>query len=183
MLFCLEVLVVLGMFSILVWLIALLYSLYLSVPFVPMPQAAFGRILDTLDIKDGDVVYELGSGDGRMIVAAAAKYPDARFIGIELNPLLCTLARIRARRKGVSRNTRFVRQDLFTTDLTSANKLYMYLLDRRMQKLYPKLLRELKGARVISLAFTFKDKEPLRVIEFSQKRGTHGQNRLYVYDF
>lgn len=182
-LFFLEILVVIGMLACLIWLVALLYSLYLSVPFVPTPYAAYATIFEALEIKDEDVVYELGSGDGRMLVAAATRYPNTSFIGVELNPLLCALARMRAKWTGVSRNVHFLQKDLFETDLSHATKLYMYLLDSRMQTLYPKLQHDLNSARVASLAFTFKDKEPLQVIELSKKPGSHRQNRLYIYDF
>ena len=124
-----------------------------DVLFVPTPQAAVDAMLDVAQVKAGDVVYDLGSGDGRIVIAAAKKY-GARGVGIEIDPALVKLAKDRAAAAGVADRVRFVEQDLFAANLSEASVVTLYLLQSLNERLRPKLVRELKpGARVVSHMF------------------------------
>jgi ribosomal protein L11 methylase PrmA len=106
------------------------------------------------------VVYDLGSGDGRLVITAAKKY-GARGVGVEIDPQLVRLSRENARKAGVSERVRFVSQDLFKTDLGPATVVTLYLRPEVNLRLRPKLLRELRpGARVVSNTFDMGDWKP-----------------------
>jgi SAM-dependent methyltransferase len=179
----LEFVVLIFSIGVLAFLCAWLLSAYLDVPFVPTPYKAFPIIADALEIKEGDVVYELGSGDGRFILWCARRNANAQFIGIERNAILHVYTLARKRLAGNPPNLIYRRGDLFKTDLQDATKVYAYLLNSVMAKLAPKFDAELRNARLASRAFILASKKPSTVIELSKKPGKHGEHMLYVYDF
>jgi cyclopropane fatty-acyl-phospholipid synthase-like methyltransferase len=110
-------------------------------------------MLELARVKHDDVVYDLGSGDGRIVIAAAKKY-GARGVGVEIDPSLVKTARQNAAAAGVANRVRFVTQDLFTTDLSKASVVTLYLLQSINERLRPKLVRELRpGTRIVSHVF------------------------------
>jgi cyclopropane fatty-acyl-phospholipid synthase-like methyltransferase len=127
-----------------------------DVNFVPTPMHAVEAMLDLAKVTRDDVVYDLGSGDGRIVIMAAEKY-GARAVGLELDPALVAASRRAAREKGVADRVTFVEGDLFAADLSPATVVTMYLSSRINERLLPKLRRELKpGARVVSHDFDFR---------------------------
>ncbi len=159
-----------------------LISGQLEVPFVPTPIRYADIVVATLEVATGDVVYELGSGDGRFMLACAALAPEATFVGVERNPLLHVAALVRKRLSRSPHNITFVRGNFFKVDLSAANKVYAYLLDSVMVQLQPKFDREFKG-RVASRAFPFSRKQLSNVVALTDRIGAHGQHLLFVYDF
>jgi SAM-dependent methyltransferase len=124
-----------------------------DVLFIPTPQPVVDAMLELAEIKADDVVYDLGSGDGRIVITAAKKY-GATGVGIEIDPALVLRARKNAEEAGVADRVRFVSEDLFTADLSGATVVMLYLLQSLNERLRPKLVRELKpGARVVSHVF------------------------------
>ena len=124
-----------------------------DVIYVPTPQPVVEAMLDLAAVKKTDVVYDLGSGDGRIVITAAKKY-GARGVGIELDPALVRQARANAAAAGVANRVRFATQDLFKADLKPATVVTLYLLQSLNERLRPKLVRELKpGTRVVSHVF------------------------------
>lgn len=125
----------------------------LDVPFVPTPQPVVERMLELANIKKGDTLYDLGSGDGRIVIAAARQY-GARAIGIDLDPARIREARDNAEKAGVAKQVRFIAGDLFKADLSDADVVTLYLLNSINRDLRPQLWKQLKvGARVVSHAF------------------------------
>jgi ubiquinone/menaquinone biosynthesis C-methylase UbiE len=124
-----------------------------DVIYVPTPQVVVEAMLDAAGVKSTDVVYDLGSGDGRMVITAAKKY-GARGVGIEIDPALVKQATDNAAAAGVAGRVRFVKQNLFDTNLRDASVVTLYLLQSINERLRPKLVRELKpGSRVVSHVF------------------------------
>jgi len=124
-----------------------------DVIYVPTPQPVVETMLELAAVKASDVVYDLGSGDGRIVITAAKKY-GARGVGIELDSALVRKARENAAAAGVGNRVRFMTQDLFATDLRPATVVTLYLLQSINERLRPKLVRELKpGTRVVSHVF------------------------------
>ena len=124
-----------------------------DVVYVPTPPVVVDAMLTLAGVKAGDVVYDLGSGDGRIVIAAAKKF-GARGVGIEIDAALVKQANESARVAGVSDRVRFVNQDLFAARLDEATVVTLYLLQSLNERLRPKLVRELKpGARVVSHVF------------------------------
>src|SRR5579883_1731567 len=116
-------------------------------------------------VKKGDVVYDLGCGDGRIVIAAAKQY-GARGVGIDHNADLIAQAREKARQEGVESLVRFERGDIFDADIHEATVVAIYLLPHINLKLRPKLLKDLKpGARVVSHEFGMGDWKPEKTAE------------------
>jgi len=132
----------------------------LDTPYVPTPQAVVERMLDLAQLKSGETVIDLGSGDGRIMIEAASKY-GARGFGVEIDPRLVKLSNEKAAKAGVAERVKFLQQDLFKTDFHEANVLTLYLLPDVNLALRPKILAELKaGARVVSHDYGMGDWRP-----------------------
>jgi SAM-dependent methyltransferase len=122
----------------------------LDVWYVPTTTEVVDRMLDVANVGPLDVVYDLGCGDGRIVIAAAKKY-GARGVGVDLDPARIREARANAKKAGVEQLVRFEVADLFKTDLTDATVVTLYLLPELNRRLKPKLFAELKpGSRVVS---------------------------------
>ncbi|HWP61027.1 MAG TPA: hypothetical protein VN495_00275 [Candidatus Paceibacterota bacterium] len=158
-------------------------SMYLDVPFVPTRRAFFPAVADALTIGPRDHVFELGSGSGHLLIYLGRRTPSARFVGIERNPLLFLYSQVYKKICGSPSNVTFQRGNLFLADLSTATKIYGYLLPSVMDTLLPKLEKELTHARFASRAFQFAQKHPARVIELTKKPGGHGEHLIYVYEF
>jgi SAM-dependent methyltransferase len=129
-------------------------------PFVPTPLPVVERMLELAKVAPGDVVYDLGSGDGRVVITAAQRY-GARGVGIEINPVWVRDARRFAEQLGVTDKVTFRIEDLFTTDLREATVVTLYLYPAMNRKLAPRLLAELKpGARIVSHEYGIGDWPP-----------------------
>jgi SAM-dependent methyltransferase len=127
---------------------------------VPTPEVVGEAMLDLAGVTPADVVYDLGSGDGRLVIAAARRF-GARAVGVELDPALVQESRERAFRAGVADRVRFLWQDLFATDLREATVVTLYLGEAVNRRLVPKLLAELRpGTRVVSHDFDLGDWRP-----------------------
>ena len=119
-------------------------------PYVPTPRAIVDEMLKLAEIRPGDVVYDLGSGDGRLVISAAKRF-GARGVGIELQTELVEMARIGAQHEGVADRVKFVQGDLFEADIGEASVVTLYLLPRFVTRLVPKLRAELRpGTRIVS---------------------------------
>jgi SAM-dependent methyltransferase len=135
-------------------------SVNLDVPYVPTPQTTVDAMLDMVDLKDGDVVWDLGCGDGRMVITAA-KRKDIRGMGVDIDPKRIEESKENAKEAGVSDKVNFQVADLFETDFSDATVLTMYLLESVNLRLRPVILRDLQpGARIVSNTFTMGDWKP-----------------------
>jgi hypothetical protein len=129
-----------------------------DVVWVPMPDDQLEKMLDMAHVTAADFVMDLGSGDGRTVIAAAKR--GARAMGVEFNPDLVVLSRRAATRAGVADRASFVQGDLFETDLSRATVITLFLLDEINLKLRPTLLSLRPGTRVLSNTFRMGDWEP-----------------------
>jgi SAM-dependent methyltransferase len=147
---------------------------YVDVPYVPTPETVVSAMLRLAQVKKGDVLYDLGSGDGRIVIAAARRY-GIRAVGVDIDPRRIEEANANARRAGVANLVRFVQQDLFDADFSEATVVTLYLLPRLNMKLRPKLLAELRpGTRIVSHGFDMGDWKPERTVEV-------GSNTIYLW--
>ena len=132
------------------------------VPFVPSPQEVVDKMIDLAGVKKGDVVYDMGSGDGRIVIAAAKK--GARAIGFEIDGDLVKESRQNIQKAGVQNLAEIRQQDILTVDFAPASVVTMYLLPDVNLKLKPNLLKQLKpGSRVVSHSFDMGDWKPDKV--------------------
>ena len=135
-----------------------------DVIFVGTPPDVVDAMLKGLEVKSTDILYDLGSGDGRILITAAQKY-GARGVGIEIDPALIKIAQENARKAGVADKVRFVNEDLFEADIHEATVVTLYLLEDLNIKLRPKLLRDLKpGTRIASHRFRMGDWQPEKAV-------------------
>ena len=145
----------------------------LDVPYVPTPEHVVAKMLELAKPTRKDLVYDLGSGDGRIVITAARQY-GSRGVGYDIDPQRIREANENARVAGVTDRVRFVQQDLFQADLSEATIVTLYLLPEINLKLRPKLLKELKpGTRIVSHTYGLGDWDPIRTETLDSATGQH----------
>jgi protein-L-isoaspartate O-methyltransferase len=150
-------------------------------PFVPSPPDVVDRMLTLAKVGPGDVVYDLGCGDGRIVIAAAQKF-GARGVGVDIDPRLIIQAEANARAAGVQNRVTFRIEDAMKVDVSDATVVTLYLLSASNVKLRPVLTKQLrKGARIVSHSFAIGDWEPDVVDTFRDAAGT--SRTLYLWNF
>ena len=148
-------------------------------PYVPTPQDVVEKMLALAQVSAGDVVYDLGSGDGRLVITAARKY-GARGVGIDIDPTRIAESKANAKKAGVEGQVEFRQQDALAADLSQATVVTLYLLSSSNVKLRPRLLQQLKpGARIVSHQFGMGDWAPDKVETFTDANGT--SRTLYLW--
>jgi SAM-dependent methyltransferase len=152
-------------------------------PYVPTPWPIVEDMLRLVDVRPTDVLYDLGSGDGRLVIEAAKRY-GARGVGVELQADLVKAALEGAQREGVADRARFVQGDLFKTDLRDATVVTLYLLPYFTSRLVPKLRAELRpGARIVSHDYPLSPWPPDKTLTFDldEKEAISGTTRTNLY--
>jgi SAM-dependent methyltransferase len=140
-----------------------------DVVFVATPPEVVDAMLRELAVKNTDILYDLGSGDGRILITAAQKY-GARGVGIDIDPALIKVAQENARKAGVADKVRFLEADLFDADIHEATVVTLYLLEDLNIKLRPKLLRDLRpGTRIASHRFRMGDWQPEKALSVGDR--------------
>jgi SAM-dependent methyltransferase len=136
----------------------------LEVPFRGTPPSVVDAMLRLADVKPTDVVYDLGSGDGRIPIAAARDF-GARAVGFDIDPYLVEQSTKAAERAGLANRVRFAQQDIFTADVRDATVVTLYLSPEFNQRLRPRLQRELQpGTRIVSQRHDMGDWPPVRQV-------------------
>jgi tRNA G37 N-methylase Trm5 len=132
----------------------------LDVPYVPTPMRVAERMLQMARVGKNDIVYDLGCGDGRLVIMAAKKH-GAHGVGVDIDPARIQEARTNAKAAKVEQRVEFILGDLFQTDLSQATVVTLYLLPRINRQLRPQLWQQLKvGARVVSHGFDMGEEWP-----------------------
>jgi precorrin-6B methylase 2 len=148
-------------------------------PFVPTPELVVQRMLELADLKPSDTLYDLGSGDGRILFTAALT-PEVSAVGIEISEALVEQTRKQAAVLGLSDRVTVLQEDLLHADLSKATVVTVYLLNSSNEQLRPKLEKELQaGTRVISHDFQFKGWTPKSTEEVEGSGRVH---RIYLYE-
>ena len=149
-----------------------------KVPFVPSPRDVVDRMLTLADPGPDELLVDLGSGDGRIVVAAARDY-GCRALGVEINRELVGYSRERIQRLGLQR-ARVIEGDLFRFDFSDADVVILYLLPSVMEALRPRLLRLKRGARIVSHNYAVPGLEPDEVCVV-RSRATGRRHVIYLY--
>lgn len=148
-------------------------------PFVPTPYGVVHRMLELAGVTSDDVVYDLGCGDGRIVITAAERF-GARGVGIDYDPERIAEANANAERRGVQDLVTFIQQDAMQADVSDATVVTLYLLSSSNRKLRPLLTQQLQpGSRIVSHAFGMGDWEPTQTDRFEDERGT--TRTLYLW--
>lgn len=146
-----------------------------DVVYIPTPQVVVDAMLELAAVKSTDVVYDLGSGDGRIVITAAKKY-GARGVGIDINPALVKKATENAAAAGVADRVRFRTENVFAADIADATVVTLYLLQSLNERLRPKLVRDLKpGTRVVSHVFNMGPEWP------PERTAEVGRSRIFLW--
>ncbi len=151
-------------------------------PFVASPTSVVRQMLILADLKPGDVLYDLGSGDGRAVIMAAQDF-GATSVGIELRDALAKKALISINEAGLNEKAQIIQKDIFNVNLSSANVVFLYLTTSANERIRPKLESELRpGTRVVSHDYEVLGWKPERVNNFCEnpKLG-YPSHTLYVY--
>ena len=139
-----------------------------DVIYVPTPQEVVDEMLALAKVTKNDVIYDLGSGDGRIPVTAAQRF-GTRGFGIDINPERIKEANANAQKAGVTNRVKFLNQDLFTTDISQATVVTLYLLPQLNVKLRPQLFKQLKpGTRIVSHDFDMGEWKPERTVQTNE---------------
>lgn len=133
-----------------------------DVIFVPTPQEVVDRMLEVAEVKKGDVLYDLGCGDGRIVVTAAKRY-GVKAVGFDVDPQRIKEARENVRKNGVGDLVTIKQQDIFKTDLSGASVVTMYLLPTLNVRLMPQLAVLKPGSRIVSHAFDMSGAKPKKI--------------------
>jgi precorrin-6B methylase 2 len=143
--------------------------------YVPTPYEVVDAMLTLAEVRQGDVVYDLGSGDGRIPIAAVQKYHATRSVGIEINPKRIQDAEANREAAGVAERVRFRNEDLFASDIHEATVVTLYLLPSLNLRLIPKLLKDLQpGTRIVSHSFDMGSWKAEKMIEVDK-------NHVYLW--
>ncbi|HYJ14928.1 MAG TPA: class I SAM-dependent methyltransferase [Candidatus Limnocylindria bacterium] len=154
-----------------------------KLPYVPTPQIVVDEMLKLAAVNEKDFVVDLGSGDGRMIITAARTF-KANGLGVDIDATLVELATRHARNEAVSDRAKFIEQDMFKADISKATVVTLYVLPDFMEKLRPKLMRELKpGARIVAHDYYMSEWRPDRFAEMDvpEKKAANGTEKAYLY--
>ena len=152
-------------------------------PFVPLPREVIPAVREALALDEGSVLFDLGCGEGRILIECCRAQPMARYVGIDLGWWPTVLARWRSRSFSTGRSITILCGDILLTDVSSATHVFTYLFPDLMNELLPKLTKELRpGTRLVSCDFYFSEKKPSRVIDLNRDERKRAQ-RLYVYEF
>jgi len=148
-----------------------------DVPYEPTPPEIVKTMLDLAKVGPNDLVYDLGSGDGRIVIMAAKEY-GARGVGVDIDPQRIAESNANARRAGVTDRVRFIEGDLFATDFYPATVVTLFLWPSVNMQLRP-LLRALKpGTRIVSYVHDLGDWRPEQVVKV---KGQHGERNVYLW--
>ena len=151
-------------------------------PFVPSPYDVVQRMLTLAEVTRDDVVYDIGCGDGRIVITAAQRF-GARGVGIDIDPQRIAEANANAERAGVQHLVKFIQQDAMTVDVSEATVVTLYLLSSSNLKLRPLLTSQLApGSRIVSHAFSMGDWEPDVIDRFEDERGNTRSLYLWRHD-
>jgi len=150
-----------------------------EIPFVPTPIEVVDKMLELAEVKKGDVIYDLGSGDGRIVIRAAKKY-GVRAVGIEMDQILLQKARQDANAAGVSHLVEFRVEDALQTDLSPATVVTLYMLPWFNEKIKPNLKKYLKpGARIVAHDFGIEGWQPDKTAKLSNPEKKAGGYEHY----
>jgi SAM-dependent methyltransferase len=149
-----------------------------DVGFVPTPMAAVERMIAMADIKTGELVYDLGCGDGRIVVAAAQRY-GVIAVGVDINPERVVESRANAVTAGVENLVSIRQADIFTLDLSEADVVFLYLTPRLNERLMPQLRKLKPGSRIISYEFDMGNAKPVEVVR--ERFDGYGEQRIYKW--
>ncbi len=149
-------------------------------PFVPTPEPVARRMLELAEVRPGEIVYDLGAGDGRIVIMAARDF-GARAVAVEIRRDLCEVIRKKVEDLRLQDRVKVLNMDMFKVDLSDADVITLFLLTSTNNMLRPKFERELRdGVRIVSHEFSIEGWTPAKVVDLHDVATSH---RIYLYRF
>ena len=165
-----------GMF--IFFVIQLLTDFVVDAPFVPIPNGIDAVIIENLNLNSNSTLFDLGCGDGRVLIDASRKFPTIEAIGVEIAYFPYLMAKFKSRNY---RNIKILRRNIFQTDISSASHIFLYLCPEILDRLLPIIKKECRpGTTIVSCDFKFKDLEPKKVVDTGIKNSLRGK-KILVY--
>ena len=159
-------------------LMEIIASFTVDAPFVPIPRGIEDEIVDSLELSDGSVLYDLGCGDARVLIRAVEKHPTIKAVGVEKAFVPYLLAKFRTRKY---KNIEIKREDIFKTDLSDATHIFFYLFPGVPDKLIPIIKKQTQSKVVImSCDFDARDTAPTKIVELKNSESKRGK-KLFIY--
>jgi ubiquinone/menaquinone biosynthesis C-methylase UbiE len=149
-----------------------------DVGFVPTPPSAVERMVEMAGVRAGDLVYDLGCGDGRIVIAAA-KQQKIKAVGVDIDPERVAESRENVRVAGLESSVEIRQADVFDLDLSDADVVFLYLTPRLNARLMPQLRKLKPGARIISYEFDMGNAKPVEVVR--EKFDQYGEQKIYKW--
>ncbi len=149
-----------------------------DVIFVPTPQEVVDKMLELAAVKKGDLVYDLGCGNGIIVVTAAKKY-GCKAVGFDVDPKRIKESNENVKRNGVEKLVQIKKEDIFTLDLSQANVITLYLLPRLNVRLIPQLEKLKPGSRIVSHSFDMEGVTPDKVVNVRDGKGV--EHTIYLW--
>lgn len=167
-----NLLIVLAGIAVVFVLLSLFITILSDAPFIPTNSKVIRELFETILINPQEVVYDLGSGDGRLLIACVRKFGVKEAVGIERSLFLAWYSRYEIWRAGLSKRIKIIHRNFWSVNLSRANLVFCFLLPKAMQELKPKLTAELSsGTRVVSFAFSIHDWRESEIYHFSKNFG------------
>ena len=175
-----DVLIALVMILILVVVVMAVSAIFLKAPYVPTPIKVARKMVKLANLEGSEVIYDLGAGDGRLLIEAAKMHPDITAYGSELSPLVCYWGKLKIWLSG-KRNAHLEMKNLFTEDLRDADCIFLYLMPGIMDSLLVKFVEELRpGTKIVSYAFPLQGLTPIKTEEVPC---IQGKNKILLYEW
>ena len=154
-------------------------AIFLKAPYVPTPLSVAQKMVKIEDLKGTEVVYDLGAGDGRLLIEALHIHPELKAYGSELSPLVCFWGKMKIMLSGTKADLRM--KNLFEEDLRNADCIFLYLMPGIMEKLLKKFDEELRpGTKIVSYAFTLRGLTPSKTEEVPW---IQGKKEILLYEW
>ena len=150
-----------------------------DVVYVPTPRDVVARMLKVANVKKGDVVYDLGCGDGRIVVTAAKKY-GCKGVGFDVDPKRIKESLANVKKNKVEKLVQIKNQDIFKTDLSKASVITLYLLPELNKRLVPQLNKMKKGSRIVSHEYSIAGIKPDKTIHI-KSREDNAEHTIYLW--
>lgn len=150
-----------------------------DVVFVPTPHDVVARMLETAKVREDDVLYDLGCGDGRIVVTAARKY-GCQGVGFDIDPQRVKESRELVKKYGVGEKVRIEQKNIYNVDLSKASVITLYLLPRMNEKLVPQFQKMKPGSRIVSHAYEIPGYKPDKTFSI-RSREDNGEHTIYLW--
>ena len=148
-------------------------------PFVPIPKEIEDKIIENLKLSPGSMLYDLGCGDGRILIKAVQKYPEIRAVGVEIAFFPFLLAKFYTRKY---KNISIKRENIFKTDISSATHIFLYLYPAIVNRLFVRIKEQCKsGTRIVSCDFEIDGITPTEVVDLNNPNSKRGK-KLFIYN-